>query len=352
MDTIGGPSGRGNRISAADLERIERYLAGALTPADEDEFLRWIRVNPGHRRLVDALTEIWAGDGPSAPAFDVTAMWMRALPRVRERPRILSIIRRDTRRSPGHGIWARLPAAAAAAFLLAAIGVTGWIVRDRRRPHAAPAVAMREFSTRRGQRADLQLDDGTQVVLGAATTVRIPDGYGDRTRDVYLDGEAYFVVRHDVMHPFVVHAGRALVRDVGTRFAVTAYGAAPPARVVVAEGEVRVAHVELRQNDLAVIDSSGQSAAVEHGVDASTAVGWTRGQLAFEAVPFRDVAASLGRWYDLDIQLAEPALGRQPLTVTFGTESTHQVLDALALLTHTRYEQRGRTATFYALSGS
>ncbi len=206
---------------------------------------------------------------------------------------------------------------------------------------------MREFSTRRGERADLRLNDGSQIVLGAATTVRIPDDFGHRTRDVYLDGEAYFDVHHDPKRPFEVHAGRTIVRDVGTRFAVTAYGGATPTQIVVTEGEVRVARVELGPNDLAIVDSSGQSATVRHGVNGSAATAWTQGRLTFDAVPFSDVAASLGRWYDLDIRLADSVLARQPLTVAFGSESLHQVLDAIALLTHARYEQHGRTTTFY-----
>jgi transmembrane sensor len=353
MDTFGGPSGRGNRLSAEELQRIERFVAGELTPAEADAFAQWIEADPARHRLVETLAELWSGDGPAAPTFDVDAMWARSLPRVRERRRILSLMRHDADRSPVRARWSRIPAAAAAAVLLLALGVAGRIAVNRiRQPPAPTLVAMREFSTRRGQRASLQLDDGTQLVLGAATTVHIPDDYGDRTRDIYLDGEAYFVVRHDSALPFAVHTGHAIVRDIGTRFAVTAYGNGMPTRVVVVEGEVRVAHVELRQNDLAIVDSTGQAAAVRHGVNASTAIGWTQGHLSLEATPFREVAASLSRWYDLDIQLADPALGRQPLTVTFGSESTHQVLDALALLTRTRYEQHGRTVIFYVLAGS
>ena len=109
-----------------------------------------------------------------------------------------------------------------------------------------------------------------------------------------------------------------------------------------------MAQVELRQNDLAIVDSSGNGAAVRHGVNAGAAIGWTKGRLTFDRVAFADVAASLGRWYDLDIRVEDPALARQPLTVSFGSESLRQVLDAIALLTHSRYDQSGRTTTFYA----
>jgi transmembrane sensor len=342
-------SDRRDEVSPEDFQRIERFLAGELSSAEQDAFARWAEAQPARGRLIKALVDLWAEDA-AAQEFDLQAMWARTLRRIRDRRRVLSLIRHSAGRTPARVTRRQL--AAVAAVVLAAVGAVGGLaVRWYRQRPNAPLVAMRDFTTRRGQRADLRLDDGTQLVLGAATTVRIPQDYGDRTRDVYLDGEAYFVVRHDAIHPFVVYAGHAMVRDVGTRFVVTAYHGTSSMRVVVAEGEVSVAHVEVRRNELAVVDSSGLSAAVTRGVDTALAIGWTRGRLAFEAAPFRDVAASLSRWYDLDIEVADQALGDQPLSVTFASESTHQVLDAIALLTHARYEQRGRTVTFYPAAG-
>jgi transmembrane sensor len=350
MTANGGTSGPRAGLSAADLHRIERYVAGELPPTEAEAFEQWVTSDPRRQHLVDVLTELWAGTSPSAPAFDVQAMWARALPRVRQRTRRLSLISEDTSRRSAWTGWAAIPRAVAAALLVSSIALAGRIVLNRTHHQVDESAAMRTFATRRGQRANLQLDDGTQVVLGAATTVQIPDDYGDHTRNVYLDGEAYFVVRHDARRPFAVHAGHTVVRDIGTEFAVTAYAGMTTTRIVVAAGKVSVAHTELDPSDVAIVDSSGESAVVHHHANVSAAIGWAEGRFAFEATPFRDVAASLSRWYDLDIQLADSALGRQPLTVTFGSESTHQVLDALALLTHTRYEQQGRTATFYAVT--
>jgi transmembrane sensor len=353
MDTIGGPFGGGGRLSAEDIRRIEQHLAGSLPAPEAEAFAQWVAADPARGRLVAAFAELWRGDGPDAPSFDIHGMWARMVPRIRERRRVLSLIRRDDRQLRTRGPWSRVPAAAAAAVLIAVLSVAGWLaVRAGPSRERTTSVAMREFSTRRGQRADLRLDDGTQVVLGAATIVHIPDDYGDRTRDVYLNGEAYFVVRHDAAHPFAVHTGHATIRDIGTQFAVTAYDDATHTEVVVVDGEVSVAHIALRRNDLAIVDSAGQPAVVRHGVDAAAATGWTEGRLVLEATPFQEVVAELSRWYDLDIQLADPSLGRQQLTVTFGSESTRQVLDALAMLTHTHYEQHGRTVTFSAIPGT
>jgi transmembrane sensor len=344
-----GTSGSRAILSAEDLHRIEQYIIGELPATETAGFEQWVASDPRRRHLVDVLTELWAGSGPSAEAFNVQGMWARALPRVRQRRRTLSLISDDSSGHPRWTGWAAISHAVAAALLVSSIALAGRFVLSRVQHRVVPSATMRTFATRRGQRANLQLDDGTQAVLGAATTVQIPDDYGDHARNVYLDGEAFFIVRHDAARPFAVHAGHTVVRDIGTEFAVTAYPGTTTTRVVVAAGKVSVAHTELDPSDVAVVDSSGESAVVHHRANVSAAIAWAEGRFAYEATPFRDVAASLSRWYDLDIQLADSALGRQPLTVAFGSESTRQVLDALALLTHTRYEQHGRTATFYAV---
>jgi len=62
-----------------------------------------------------------------------------------------------------------------------------------------------------------------------------------------------------------------------------------------------------------------------------------------------DVVASIARWYDIDIQFTDQTALDLPVSVTFDSESTREVLDALALITHSRYQQSGRVAVFSAL---
>src|SRR5689334_10601164 len=102
----------------------------------------------------------------------------------------------------------------AAAVLVVAVGGL-WYSR------ASNAPQYRIATTTRGQRATLRLDDGTQVILGPASTVRYD--VTSRARRVELTGLAQFRVVHDASRPFVVRAGRAEVTDVGTEFTVRAF---------------------------------------------------------------------------------------------------------------------------------
>ena len=82
-------------------------------------------------------------------------------------------------------------------------------------------------------------------------------------------------------------------------------------------------------------------------VDTRRYLAWTAGRLAFLDAPLQDVLPDLARWYDVDFTLAAPSLAGRRLTLSVRGEPVTQVLDAIALLTHARYEQVGRSVTFY-----
>ena len=85
---------------------------------------------------------------------------------------------------------------------------------------ALPEVKYNEVLVPRGATYTLVLADGTEVFLNAETRMRFPDRFTGGTREIFLDGEAFFDVRRDERHPFVVRAGDVSVRVLGTTFNV------------------------------------------------------------------------------------------------------------------------------------
>src|SRR5699024_7695938 len=67
--------------------------------------------------------------------------------------------------------------------------------------------------TAAGEKAQTILSDGTRVKLNAESVLKIPSDYGEKSRDVYLRGEAFFEVEHDDAKPFSVHIGGVIVKD-------------------------------------------------------------------------------------------------------------------------------------------
>jgi len=233
-----------------------------------------------------------------------------------------------------------LAIAAAVVAAVMAAGAAWWLGRDARSVAQAPA--MREYATPRGRRAVLRLLDGTEITLNADSKLRAPVTFAARQRDVYLEGEAYFSVVHDAARPFIVHTAGGAIQDIGTRFGVHAYGNGERERIAVVEGAVALAGTPLRAGQVATLSRTG-TIRVLRNARVTDEVAWTRGRLVFTNVPLEEAAERLGRWYDLDVRVTDPALARRPVTGSYGDEPVAQVLTLITAAVGARYEWQGRT---------
>jgi transmembrane sensor len=198
-----------------DWSAIDRYLTGAPTPDDTREVDAWIAADSRNAALLEALRTD-GDDAADAARWNVDAAWARVAPRLTV-PAVASPPVAPSRVAPRDATGWR---AAAALLLIAAGGATWWRVAAGPTEAAAET---RERSTAPGQRASFELVDGSRVTLNAGSRLRWRADYGARTRDVQLEGEGYFEVRHDRARPFRVHARGAVAEDLGTRFTVRAY---------------------------------------------------------------------------------------------------------------------------------
>ena len=297
---------------------LDRFLAGECSPPERTLVLEWLETHPLAAECIEALE--------------------RALDKEEAKPM--------PRRRRGSGL--RGFGIAAVLALVAGAAALWWLESSRLRP------AMREFTTARGHRAAIRFADGTRILLGVDSRLRVPAAYGATAREAYLDGAGYFEVAHDPARPFAVHAGKGVSRDIGTRFGVRAYADEQDVEVVVADGKVSLgaaaAHESAAQmvsgGELSRLDRTGVASRPRR-VDTRRYLAWTAGRLAFLDAPLQDVLPDLARWYDVDFTLAAPSLAGRRLTLSVRGEPVTQVLDAIALLTHARYEQVGRSVTFY-----
>ncbi len=282
----------------------------------------WLAEDAGHAFLLEDLRLIRSVATEPAPHSSVDAAWSKAVLEIRPkrrftRPLLVALL-------------------AAAAVVVALVGGTGVLRRGPR---------WSEQATAAGHRANIRLRDGTQVTLAPTSHLRYAADYGRAHRDVYLDGEAYFQVTPDSQHPFRVHTAGSVTEDLGTAFVVTAYADQVATEVVVTEGRVSLSRgdttsqaVVLGLRDLGRLDASGP-ATVRRGVDVDRYIAWTKGVLAFDGTPLRDVVPELERWYAVDVQLADSEFAPRRLTATFRDEPIDLVLERIALTLGMRVER-------------
>ena len=348
-----------------DWEALARYRAGECTPQEAAVVREWLLSHPDEAAQVDRL-HMLVDQRMSASIPHVTADQVeRALARAHRAMDDASPVAPARRRAANLEQLGRRPRIAWWVGGLAAAAAIGTImVVARPAPHEASGVARhmmasmtagQAITTAIGARDSVRLPDGTIVLLGPASRVAVSTSYGDVGREVTLDGVARFSVRHDSASPFVVHAGAAVVRDLGTVFTVRGpgTGGGHATSVAVSEGAVSlgsdkasVAPVRLAAGDRGELRSDGEI--VAHPGTASDAdFAWTRGILDFKDAPMTQVQDELHRWYGVELTVDSALAGRR-LTATFERESVDQVLHAIALALGAEVTRDGTVATLHA----
>ncbi len=342
---------------------LDRYFSSECTPEEADAVARWIAIDGSHAELIDFLRRIWEEGGVVRPVIDEEADWRALSARIsatRSGPTPIRALRSNplgmVPRRSGRSRVAR--AMVVAAGLAAVVTVAGvWGVK---RTAQAPKVVARsghEYATDRGQRATIMLVDGTRVWLSVDSRLRVAPDYASSTRDVELEGEAYFEVKHDDKVPFRVHTPGAVAEDLGTEFSVRAYPGDSATVVVVADGVVALRRaaparaaaaattvspgVELTRGQMGLLHPSGAPTVVD-GVELTALLSWRHGALEFQEMPLANAIRELERWYDVEITLGDPSLARVPLTATFDDQSVDQALTTVAAALDVRYERDGR----------
>lgn len=158
-----------------------------------------------------------------------------------------------------------------------------------------------------GKFLQITLPDSTHVWLSRYSTLRYPDRFTGENRSIKLAGQAYFEVRHDSSHPFIVSSKRIRVQVIGTKFSVSDFPKRDICKVVLSEGSVNVSRqpsnryspAHLRPNDEYILMPNGTE--IIRSVDAQNLVAWKNGYYHFSNESLGDVLKNLGDFYGKDI---------------------------------------------------
>jgi transmembrane sensor len=285
---------------------IERRDFGDWNEEDRAQFDAWLAQSPAHRVAFIRLETSW------------------------QRSELLSALQsfRPARAAPAPRRWWAIGwAAAAAAVALAAFGLTGGF--DFKKPE------FQTYATTIGGRETLALADGSEIELNTDTVLRISNQA--RGRKAWLDkGEAYFKIKHDAAHPFVVIAGAHRITDLGTKFTVRDEGSS--IKVALMEGRARLdaagktgpRSVTLTPGDVALATLTSLSVNKKPAEQLKKDVGWEHGILTFDHLALSDAARELNRYNTRKLVIADAAAGRLTIGGTFATND----VDAIANVAH------------------
>lgn len=192
------------------------------------------------------------------------------------------------------------------------------------------------------------LPDGTQVFLNYNSKISYPENFSGDLRSVALQGEAFFDVKPDASHPFVIDANGTEVRVLGTSFNVKAYKK-ELVRVDVKTGKVRVSKAEqkielVKGESVEVKDDTLLSLQTDLNI-----MGYRTQVFDFNAAHLGDIINSLKDGYHADIRLANADLANCRLTIGFQKEPLDATLSVIAETLKLRLRKEGTT---YWLDGN
>ncbi|HUK22493.1 MAG TPA: FecR domain-containing protein [Gemmatimonadales bacterium] len=315
----------------APWELLARLLTGEVTPEERAHAEHWLDAGPHRRELYRELGHAIERMTFTAPRdLDVEAALRTTLER-RDRAR-RSVVPRVA-----------LPLAALLVLAIGAAGVMWWDARERAAGEAAWQVARH---TSVGTRDSLTLEDGTTVLLGPMSRLAVAPHYGKTERLVAFSGEALFHVKSDPSRPFRVHAGAAVISDLGTEFLIRS-DSGQPLQVVVTSDSVRLGLASAPEQGVTVV--AGQRGLLhqdgrlvtERDTALANELAWTQGRLVFDNAPLALVRVELRRWYGIELEVADSSLLRRHLTASFAGEPPQQVLSVIALALGAAIERRG-----------
>lgn len=314
------------------LEEASQWWLRLQECADADqtvEWLEWVQQHPGNLDAFNRIESMTFGlksldANRRAQMLDEFAGGEGS----RQQVETASMARDQLTALPRRSFWSagRYLAAAATICFCA---VVGYFFAGGNEPGRVARDAT-TYRTGHALHQDVTLADGSQVTIGAASTLAVRLNSDVRLIEL-SEGEAFFKVHHEPQRPFVVDTGELTVTAIGTAFNVRKV--AENIAVSVTEGRTRVASpdgtaIEVGVGEQVVYDAESRTFK-QAAVDARIATAWRSRRLEFVNEPLDVVIANLNRYVDVDIRMTDADAGRLTFTGTVMPENIAAWLRAL-----------------------
>lgn len=232
-----------------------------------------------------------------------------------------------------------------------------------KRTHSIQKPAMAAVFTRDGSRSRAQLPDGTEVLLNGGSRLTYDQNkFNQETREVNLEGEAFFDVAKNADKPFLIHTAKMDLKVLGTSFNVKAYkqDAVTEASLITGAVEItvndgNVHNIKLLPNQKIILqhpaavnqvaDKLINSYSIENVRNTQDnliyEIAWCDNYLVFDNETLATITRKMERWYGIKMHITDTRLNKYHFTGTFKNESFREVLEALKVTTSLHWKIEG-----------
>lgn len=203
-----------------------------------------------------------------------------------------------------------------------------------------------EIRARPGMTASVTLPDETRVTLNSNSAIIYPVSFDKKSRDVRLEGEAYFEVTQDARPFQVATPQEAVVKVYGTQFNVEAYATDDKVTATLVEGSIAMTcknkknvwtEQKIRPGQEAVYAAKQRSIKVAQA-DVEAAISWKEGKLVFRNTPFKEVLDILSKRFDVEFAVKNSDCYEASFTGTLEKLRLERVLEYISVSSTIRFQ--------------
>ncbi len=337
-------------IAFFNRELLAKYLSNEVTPVEKSEVEAWINLSEENReeleqgrKMLDSVDAFYKADD-----FNSVVAWQKVQSKM-HRPQLRVVQKHNVRKE----VISRFYKVAAIVVFAVLLGSAGYYFGFRNK---VTEVYSEIISAEKQVISEYILPDGSVVALNSNSKLVFPRNFKGNTREVTIYGEAFFDVKPDASKPFIINAGNAQVKVLGTSFNVKAYPETESVEVVVATGKVQVTGktgsevndnhpILLVPGEKGIVTNNGSVPAKMENTNLNY-LAWKTHDFVFNEIPLRDVIICLENTYHVDIEFTQPELNDLKLTAHFENKPIDFVLNVVRLTFNLDLSEENEQFTF------
>lgn len=307
-----------------DKEKLRRYLNGLSPKEEEEEIAKWLNENNSVNEINAIFEETWEKSGNTIHANTRKKhLWEKI---DRKTGNNLKVKRDQHKYSfiKSAAVWLLL-----AGFLM----LSAKVIWENNKEEGEQAVLTEwvEKSVPSGEKLMLTLPDKSKVLVNSNSKIKFPTSFEKNSREVYLEGEAFFEVKKESDRPFFVFSGELTTEVLGTSFNINSR--LERTKVALLEGKVKVKNgteeAFLSPGEMVDDGFNGSEKLEVTSFIYAKELGWKDGQIKFRKKSLKAILQQLEDWYGVKFETEKNINLDRTVTGTFQNDNLDNLLSGL-----------------------
>lgn len=223
-----------------------------------------------------------------------------------------------------------------AATLLVFLSMGTWWISTNQSNTFLSSFFCKKTETRFGQKEIVTLSDGSIIHLNSGSVLKYPKNFSGATREVYLEGEAFFEVAKDKKHPFIIHTSKMDTKVIGTSFNIRAYPNHRIQEVSVLTGKVSVSSIDnnkkiaLLPGQKITVSNQDNTLKTHNDINKITIGAWRNNILVFENTPINELIENIEINYGIEVEFNNNSSKNIQISARFVELDPDQIINILS----------------------